>query len=79
MATDAHQAATGDGGGDAMAAIEVLVREGRTFPPSEEFVAQALIKERSVYEEADRDYEGFWLERAKEFVEWFKEPTESLS
>jgi acetyl-CoA synthetase len=78
MATE-PQAATGDGGGDAMAAIEVLVREGRTFPPSEEFVAQALIKDRSVYEEAERDYEGFWLERAKEFVEWFKEPTESLS
>ncbi|MQA72952.1 MAG: acetate--CoA ligase [Solirubrobacterales bacterium] len=61
-----------------MAAIEVLVREGRTFPPSDDFVAQALIKDASVYEDAERDYEGFWLERAKEFVEWFTEPTESL-
>jgi acetyl-CoA synthetase len=58
--------------------ISVLVREGRTFPPSPEFVAQALIKDNSVYEEAERDYEGFWLRRATEFVEWFKQPTQSL-
>jgi acetyl-CoA synthetase len=79
MTSQETETRTGDGGGDAMAAIEVLVREGRTFPPSEEFVAQSLIKDRSVYEEAERDYEGFWLERAKEFVDWFKEPTESLA
>jgi acetyl-CoA synthetase len=77
MATEAEIKA-GDPAEQAMAAIHVLVEEGRTFPPSEEFVAQALIKDRSVYEEAERDYEGFWLERAKEFVEWFEEPTESL-
>src|SRR6266516_4869362 len=58
--------------------ISVLVREGRTFPPPPEFTAQAIIKDGSVYEEAERDYEGFWLRRAKEFVEWFKEPTQSL-
>ena len=58
--------------------IQVLVREGRTFPPPADFTAQAVIKDRSVYDEADRDYEGFWLRRAKEFVEWFVEPTQSL-
>ena len=58
--------------------IEVLVREGRTFPPPADFTAQAVIRDRSVYDEADRDYEGFWLRRAKEFVEWFVEPTQSL-
>src|SRR5919201_5991273 len=58
--------------------IQVLVREGRTFPPPAEFTAQALIKDRSVYEEAERDYEGFWLRLANEFVEWFTPPKESL-
>ncbi|MFL5840957.1 MAG: acetate--CoA ligase [Thermoleophilaceae bacterium] len=61
-----------------MAAIEVLVREGRTFPPPDDFVAQALINDPSIYEEADTDYEGFWLRQAKEFVTWLKEPTASL-
>jgi acetyl-CoA synthetase len=66
------------GNGGAMASIEVLVSEGRTFPPSDEFVAQALINDPSIYDEADGDYEGFWLQRAKEFVTWFEEPTASL-
>ena len=44
--------------------IEVLVREGRTFPPPADFTAEAVIRDRSVYDEADRDYEGFWLRRA---------------
>lgn len=68
-----------NGNAEVPAAIDVLVRERRTFEPSAEFVEQALIKDRSVYEEADADYEGFWLARAKEFVEWYKEPTESLA
>jgi acetyl-CoA synthetase len=58
--------------------IEVLVREGRTFPPPPEFTAQAIINDDAVYQEAERDYEGFWLRLAKEFVEWFNEPTRSL-
>jgi acetyl-CoA synthetase len=62
----------------AMASIEVLVNEGRTFPPPEDFAAQALINDPSIYDEADRDYEGFWLQRAKEFVTWFEEPAASL-
>ena len=60
------------------ATIEVLAQEGRTFPPPEAFRAQALIKDDSVYEEAERDYDGFWLKRAKEFVKWDKEPTKGL-
>ena len=53
-----EDARPGEGGGDAMAAIEVLVRENRTFPPPEHFVAQAVISDPSVYEEAERDYAG---------------------
>ncbi len=63
---------------EVQATIEVLVREGRTFSPPPEFTAQAVIKDTSVYEEAERDYAGFWLRLAKEAVEWFTEPTKSL-
>jgi acetyl-CoA synthetase len=62
----------------AESAIEVLVKEGRTFPPSEAFKAQALIKDTSIYDAAERDYDGFWLDRAREFVAWEKEPTQGL-
>jgi acetyl-CoA synthetase len=72
---DIPEAAQDAGGQDT---IQVLVREGRTFPPPEEFTAQAVIKDRTVYEEAERDYEGFWLRLAREYVEWYTEPTESL-
>jgi acetyl-CoA synthetase len=39
------------------------------FPPPEDFREQALITDESIYEEADRDYEGFWAEQA-EALEW---------
>ena len=44
----------------------------RTYEPPEEFVAQANFNDPSVYEEAEKDYEGFWAERARE-LHWFKE------
>src|SRR3954449_396906 len=39
------------------------------FPPPEDFREQALITDESIYEEADRDYEGFWAEQA-EALDW---------
>ena len=48
-------------GGDA---IENLLREARTFPPPEGFVAQALLTDPSVYDEADADPEGWWTSQA---------------
>jgi acetyl-CoA synthetase len=78
MAQDGETGTREDGGGDAMAAIEVLVRENRTFPPPDEFAKRALVSDDSVYRQADEDFEAFWLERARELVEWFKEPTQSL-
>jgi acetyl-CoA synthetase len=60
------------------AAIEALLDERRTFPPSEEFVAGAIIRDASVYRRADDDPEGFWRDLATEFLTWFKEPTEGL-
>src|SRR4029450_7548953 len=39
-------------------AIENLFSEGRTFPPSDEFKAEALVTDRSLHEQADRELEG---------------------
>jgi acetyl-CoA synthetase len=60
------------------AAIEALLDEQRTFPAPEEFTAQAVVSDDSVYRRADEDPEGFWRELADEFIGWFKEPTKGL-
>jgi acetyl-CoA synthetase len=60
------------------AAIEALLDEQRTFPPPEEFAAQAVVSDDSVYRRADEDPEGFWRGLADEFIDWFKEPTKGL-
>jgi acetyl-CoA synthetase len=54
-----------------MADIEFddLLREHRTFPPSPEFRAHALVSDDSLYAEADRDPEAFWARMARE-LEW---------
>ena len=52
-------------------AIEALLHEERTFPPSEEFKKQANISDPGVYEEARRDPEGFWARFAEE-LDWIK-------
>jgi len=62
----------------AVAEIEVLAKEGHSFPPSDEFKAQALITDDSLHRAAEEDFEGFWLDQAKQLVEWYKEPTKSL-
>ncbi len=48
-----------------------------TFDPPEDFKAQANLSDASIYEEAERDWKGFWLNRAKE-LHWFTEPTQTL-
>ena len=45
-------------------AIENLFSEGRTFPPPDEFKANALVTDRSLHEQAEQDLEGFWAEQA---------------
>ena len=62
----------------AVAEIEVLAKEGHSFPPPEAFKAQAIVQDDSLYRAAEEDLEGFWLEHAKQFVDWMKEPTKSL-
>ena len=42
------------------AAIEALLEEQRTFPPPEEFRAQAIVSDDAVYRRAEEDFEAFW-------------------
>ena len=58
------------GGGDA---IEALYLEDRSFNPPEEFKKDALITKADVYDEASRDYEGFWAKQAKDLLHWDKD------
>jgi acetyl-CoA synthetase len=58
--------------------IDVLLEEGRAFPPPPEFAARAVVRDSSVYEQAERDLDGFWLERTAETVGWFRQPSVGL-
>jgi acetyl-CoA synthetase len=55
--------------------IESILREGRKFPPSAEFEANAAIRGLAAYEalyrRAEQDPEGFWAECARE-LHWSK-------
>jgi acetyl-CoA synthetase len=51
--------------------ISALLSEDRVFDPPEAFRARALIQDRSVYERAEADPEGFWADQA-ERLQWFK-------
>jgi acyl-coenzyme A synthetase/AMP-(fatty) acid ligase len=50
--------------------IDALLDEQRTFPPSEAFKRDALVADTSLYDEAARDYQGFWARQAAELVDW---------
>ena len=52
-------------------AIENLFSEGRTFPPPDDFKADALVTDMSLHEQAAQDLEGFWAEQA-ERLRWTK-------
>ena len=58
--------------------IEVYEDEAREFPPSAEFRANALVTDRSLYEEAAADYEAFWARQARELLTWDTDFTEIL-
>ncbi len=49
--------------------IEDLLGEDRTFPPPPDFRAKAIIRDESIYAEAERDPEAFWAKLAGE-LEW---------
>ena len=51
--------------------IDALMDEGRTFPPPDGFVEQALVADPSLFEEAHRGYEAFWARQARELLDWY--------
>ena len=51
--------------------IESLLAEGRTFPPPDGFKRDARVVGVEVYEEADRDFEGFWARQAADLIDWY--------
>src|SRR6059036_1276194 len=51
--------------------IASLLSEERVFEPPPDFVARALVKDRSIYERAEADYQGFWAEQAERLA-WFR-------
>ena len=66
----------GESGSTPQAAIEDYFAENRTFPPPPALQAEALVTDRSLYEQADADPEAFWAEQAKA-LSWF-EPWERV-
>ncbi|MFD6141602.1 acetate--CoA ligase [Promicromonospora sp. NPDC060271] len=57
--------------------LENLLHETRSFPPSEEFAAQANAK-ADLYEKASADRLEFWAQQARELVTWKTPFTETL-
>ena len=56
-------------------AIDDLLAENRTFPPSAAFKKDTLVAGTFLYDAADADYQGFWARQAAELVEWSKDWT----
>ncbi|HYV58531.1 MAG TPA: acetate--CoA ligase [Acidimicrobiia bacterium] len=55
------------------ATIEALLAEGRTFPPPPDFKKTALVTDAEIYDEAERDFEGFWARQAADLLDWSEE------
>ncbi len=51
--------------------LEALLQEDRKFPPPESFRKQANVRNESIYEKANQDFETYWAGWAKE-LEWSK-------
>src|SRR6476659_9081307 len=58
--------------GSAMAdvTLEALLEEGRTFPPAEDFVRNALVRDASLHDAATADPEAFWAAQAGALLDW---------
>ncbi len=54
-----------------------LLKEQRSFPPTEEFTAQAN-GTQALYDAAARDREGFWADQARELLHWETDFSQTL-
>ncbi len=54
-------------------AIHEFYVEDRRFPPPQAFVEQALVRDRSLWEEAAADDEAFWARQARELLTWHQD------
>jgi acetyl-CoA synthetase len=68
MATDQSQANTSDMELERELASLLDIER---FPPSAEFREHALLNDPAIYEEAERDWQGWWVKQAEE-LHWFK-------
>jgi acetyl-CoA synthetase len=57
--------------------LSALLEEGRTFPPPPDFAKHALVTDASVYDDAERDWTGFWAKQALA-LDWHREWDEIL-
>ena len=57
--------------------LDALLQENRTFAPSAEVVANALLSNRHFHDEAAKDWQGFWAGQARELVTWSKPFTDA--
>src|SRR4051794_27348496 len=53
--------------------IEAYYLEERKIPPPEGFKRDALVTDVSLYDEAERDWQGFWAKQAAELLDWSQE------
>jgi acetyl-CoA synthetase len=72
----ADTATTPAGEGTLEDQLEAML-EIEKFAPPEAFAAHALLNDPKIYEEAEKDWKGWWVKQAKE-LHWFQEPTEVL-
>ncbi len=72
MSKDNETSAQSDGD-----ALENLLHEGRSFPPSDEFAANAVAKP-SVYDEAKSEGTEFWARQARELLSWEQDFDQTL-
>jgi acetyl-CoA synthetase len=69
---------------DTVAAAETLeaklegLLEVERFDPPEGFRERALVRDEGLYEAAEGDWRGWWLEQARTRLDWFREPSESV-